>query len=316
MTAQFQDVRPGQPVILRAPDINGWNAAARAEQRRSGGGVSSTRPELFAGGVPNVKVRNDSGEEVPLFGILTLGSVLFTVDDNEQEFASQPVFRGAKPTDNLDNIPIICYEPISPGKIGMGFIPGHAIPVMVDVEEEYHWFANLKEDSVEVLASHMEHGYPILWKEGGTGEKWAKILLVRKPEDHPMLHGPLVDDPDDGWTVEEEPVWVPYDPILSETWAVEGFVVRAYWDGEQYVAVPPPTIIAQLETALALDDVATCQTYHVTTAGSYAAGDGDVNLQVFDFLQWGPLPVGTRITAQLDTAGMRYVVNGASCTEE
>lgn len=310
--AFLQDVRPGQAVELTAADVNAWNSAARAT---IGGSttVSETRRELFAGWLPNVKIKNDSGEDVPRYGVLTLGGVLFTVDDNEAEFLEQPVFHGAMPTDNPDNIPVICFEPIAAGKIGMGFAPGLAVPVVIDVEDEDHEYADLKEDSVEVLASFEDHGYPILWKESGTGEKWAKILLVRKPKEYPMIYGPLVDDPDEGWTVDGKPVSVPASATYTDTWVVEGFIVKAFWDGTQYAAVPPQVITATLQETLDLDGVATCHTCRIFAPGVVGEGDDDVDLEVFDFLLWGPLPAGTRITCQLDSQGMRYVVNGASC---
>ena len=169
----------------------------------------------------------------------------------------------------------------------------------------------LQDGDTEKLVSKKKYGYPILWHEDGTGTKWAKIILAFSAR--PMLFGPLVDDPDDGWIVEGEKVSVPYDPVLEETWAVEGFVVSAVWDGFQYAVIPPAVIIGQLEEDLVLDGVADCQTLDVFGAGTFAYGEGNPVVKVFDFLGWGTLSSGTKVTAQLDTQQMRYVVNGAAC---
>lgn len=162
---------------ISATNHNLWNAAARAEQRRSGGGVSSTRSELFTGGVPNVRVKNISGADVPRCGVLRIVGSVFDPSDPDAipAFIETPALVGNLPNGDFGASFVVTHEPITDGGIGLAYLWG-VVPVKINVVHEQHTHVVMADDDYEQVDSQM-FGHRIIYKEAGTGQKWGLILL-------------------------------------------------------------------------------------------------------------------------------------------
>ena len=74
----------------------------------------------------------------------------------------------------------ILLEPIADGKIGVGCLGG-VCPVKIDVEDEDHGYADIADAEAGNLKSCDCGAAQILWKEDGTGTKWAVVRLGVPP---------------------------------------------------------------------------------------------------------------------------------------
>jgi hypothetical protein len=124
-----------------------------------------------------VLVRNDSGSLLEQFMPVILDDLIIQPDDaeKEQEFKSRvPVFSGKKVSaDNKDKPFAILQVPLESEKIGKALIQG-ITPAKINVGNESHQYAKL--DASELVSCSNGVGR-ILWKESGTGEKWALLQL-------------------------------------------------------------------------------------------------------------------------------------------
>jgi hypothetical protein len=154
-----------------------WNAIVRAsewvERHRQGGLVGEFTPESSA-----VNIKNSSGADIDTGYILGLGSPIITVSDNLAAFKEAASFvcdTPASPT-HVGKF-CIAAEPIPDGKIGKAFIDGVAIcKVQVDSDSKQE-FADIKHGERSKLIARYSGAARILWKESGTGDKWAIVLL-------------------------------------------------------------------------------------------------------------------------------------------
>lgn len=169
-------VHSGQRLRMSAEEFNAFTDAAvdlRARQSSRG-----TRPFPSDTPSPTILVRNDSGQNVPRFGVLGLAGPLITPEDNLSEFQSRIALSGIAPVEeeHEDGF-VILAEPLAEGVIGEAFLTG-ASPVQVEVEDEDHSHATVKDGEVGFLVSTGDEGKNrILWKELGTGLKWALVMV-------------------------------------------------------------------------------------------------------------------------------------------
>ena len=71
----------------------------------------------------------------------------------------------------------ILLEPIRSAGIGLAVVAGVSI-VKVDVKEECHGFAEVTGGQTQYLQSGTKGSSVILWKETGTGVKWAVVRIT------------------------------------------------------------------------------------------------------------------------------------------
>ena len=76
--------------------------------------------------------------------------------------------------DHIGNF-VILLEPAA-GEIGRACISG-VCPVRVDVNDEDDQFADVKDGEATMLESAPTGSARIIWKESGTGTKWAVVRL-------------------------------------------------------------------------------------------------------------------------------------------
>jgi len=175
-------VEPGQS-ISTAFSATQWNRMADAadlvldrELSRSAAGPAIAR------GVNVVRVRNDSGRQVPIYGVLSLRNVLpnpkeksFS-DQEVRQFSSQFVLVGkapdTSPPEDAFNF-AIALRPIADGAVGPMAVSG-VFPCKVKLFDLSHRFARARYDDVTQLASVKCGPVRLLWHEGATGDdKWA-----------------------------------------------------------------------------------------------------------------------------------------------
>ncbi len=156
----------------------GWNAAMAAAEdlagRKASLGVDFMQTFRQAG---IVLVNNDSGYDRGRFDVLGIDGVAIEASANLEEFQNRIVLSGATPTasDHTGRF-VVLLEPIAAGAIGKAVVSG-VCPVQVDVQKEEDQWADVKDDDATALKSGSFGGAAILWKESGTGAKWAVVRV-------------------------------------------------------------------------------------------------------------------------------------------
>jgi hypothetical protein len=181
----FRTAVSGQPVRIRA-DV--WNAMQRVAKEH----LSS---EEGGAGVPQLRmprdvvyVKNVSDTDVPQFGILGIQDILFAPTDNLPEFKYHFALCGATPDIALHRGKfVVCLEPIvaatetAQAGIGRALLVG-VTPCKVDVQNEADAWADIADGDNAKLKSGPTGAAQILYKESGTGEKWAIVRLGNRGE--------------------------------------------------------------------------------------------------------------------------------------
>lgn len=174
----FRKVRSGQPLRLPAAAYNAFVDAAvtlRSRERNAGAGPALEAPQR---GI--VLVRNDSEEDLAAYHALAITGVLVEPDSEDQErtFHSRTPLTAELATEDSPPLSfVLALGPIRPGEIGRCVLTG-VTPARILVNNESDTTCELAAGET-VLASTPMGGVPILWKEEGTGEKWAVIEMGR-----------------------------------------------------------------------------------------------------------------------------------------
>jgi hypothetical protein len=177
----FTKTSPGSPLVIPAVAYNAFIDAANALQNSSRVGTPGSQ------GAPLteiVRCVNRTGANVLMYGVVGIGNPATTFSANAAEqaiFLQNPrVFEAELPTstNHADRFGIVLSCVSGPSNAnGAGFdcaLRG-VYPCRVDVTDEAHEFAGVKGGSSEMLASADSGLAQILWKEAGTGTKWAII---------------------------------------------------------------------------------------------------------------------------------------------
>ena len=159
-------VLPGDKTLPAAA----LNAAFAAAGRQTGGG---------AGSAPRgtVYVQNNSGTLVERFGVLGVDGVVVDHATNDAEFLNRVMLDGNEPAieTHRGNF-VVCLEPIDDGKVGRCAVVG-LVQVQVDVVNELDEYADIKDADLAKLQSSAAGSARIIWKETGTGTKWALVAM-------------------------------------------------------------------------------------------------------------------------------------------
>jgi hypothetical protein len=192
----LRHVQRGQPLRIPADDWNRIIDATRAHYEQMGrpAPVAARGRHHPGAGLPGVWVRNDTGSDLPLFGVAGLGSPLITPDQHLAEWQHNPSFSVTAVDAGLHGkgLFVVVLEPLATGAIGRAILHG-VTPVRVDVTDEEHGFATVAEGQA-ALMSAVEGPAQILWRAGGTGEQWALVRLGIQPFVSPVRFGLVVDD--------------------------------------------------------------------------------------------------------------------------
>lgn len=124
-----------------------------------------------------VRIRNDSGLAVERFGILGIDDSVFDPAVEPESFFSEKVLSGVTPSlMNHSAKFVVALEPIANGNVGPALAAG-VTQVQILVGSEALTFAQVRIGSVTTLEASSSGGAKILWKESGTGVKWAVIRI-------------------------------------------------------------------------------------------------------------------------------------------
>lgn len=158
---------------LRIP-ADAWNAIADAVNARQAINAGADGRNLNA---DVVLVRNDSGGDCERYDILGLDDVAISPTDNLAAFCEQIAFSGVTPVHATHaNRIAVLQEPVASGAVGKAVV-SRPTAVLINVTVEHDWTAGVDDADASRLTSGGQ--IPILWKESGTGEKWAIVDLGR-----------------------------------------------------------------------------------------------------------------------------------------
>jgi hypothetical protein len=124
-------------------------------------------------------VRNMSGAALTEpFQILGIDTNVFDPETDKSNFNLYPTFEGITPEAATHSGKfVVCKEPVEENAIVECVIFG-ITPCLVNVVDALHEYAAITDGAVEYLTSTSGGGSAkILWKEDGTGELWAIVIL-------------------------------------------------------------------------------------------------------------------------------------------
>ena len=180
----IEKVQPGQPMQIPASTYTARVDAAQDFQgRQRGVGSDPLKSSRYEG---TVRVRNSTGTAFDRFGVVGLGAMVISQEDNAQSFYSRPTFEAEAPirTSALNygrhvaKVAVV-QEPIQSGAIGWAKVAG-LTPVQVNIVNNYDDIAIVQDGNTTSLKSWTsgESGASILWhKAGTTGVQWGLALL-------------------------------------------------------------------------------------------------------------------------------------------
>jgi len=186
----LKKAQPSKPLRIPARAYNAFIDAARDHQARQQNVDGAPAAELRPGGI--VPVKNASGADRERFDIVGIDAPIFTPGDNEDSFKNHVALKGILPTeaDHAGRFAIL-LEPLRTGAIGLACVQG-ICPVKVSVDDEDHACADVNDGQAGSLKSGLGGAAFILWKESGTGEKWAVVKLGVPPDSLGDLFAVLV----------------------------------------------------------------------------------------------------------------------------
>ena len=168
----------GKGVILGERFYGRVVDAVRKVERRPRGGAKpggSILPRLDV-----VAVRNNSGFLVERFDVLGLDQPVYEPADGEtqaEDFKDRILFDAVTPVAGAHEGRFgILRGDLMPGETGEAVVSGPVV-CTVDVVDVAHAFCDVKDDDRVDLLSDWGGSARILWKEEGTGPKWAVVLL-------------------------------------------------------------------------------------------------------------------------------------------
>lgn len=183
MPGDLEKVSPGEPITKNIVTAGTWNAfvdAALAHRAGKGKGpVGGPIDDILASSLKClVKYDASSVSTLAAFSVLAYGAPLIdpATDEAARLLANKrPVFTGATPVSSSAPF-VITTEPIQGTTLGHAVSHGLAV-VQINMVNANHSRARAVVGSTERLESCTHGGVPIVYKESGTGDKWAMVLL-------------------------------------------------------------------------------------------------------------------------------------------
>lgn len=180
MTTNLRKVSPGDALRIPASAYNAFVDAAVDLRVRQGRADVAAAGALESSQRGVVLVRNDSGEAVEPHHTLAITGVLIEpgTEDRERTFHGRtPLTADVADEQSPPLAMVVAMARIDPGKLGRCVVHG-VTPARVMVQDEADTTCELRAGETLPHSTPLG-GAPILWKEDGTGEKWAVIELGR-----------------------------------------------------------------------------------------------------------------------------------------
>lgn len=159
------------------PSASAWNDLLRLRNRFPQMFQNIGETHRSSDDAQRIDIKNNTGQDRDAGSILKLDAPLFEpADAGIENFRETVAFVGKASTEADDPIAILA-EPVKNGKIATAWVAPVAA-VQVDVTDAAHGFAK---PGATLLVSDASSGFRILWKEAGTGDKWAYVQLIKPP---------------------------------------------------------------------------------------------------------------------------------------
>lgn len=178
--ATLKHVRQGENVL---PHLNPstWNPFVDAAIAHRMQGPPPIDPTRLRRDHTEVLLKNSSGAAVDRYGVLGLGAPIITEDANADQFKSRgPTFVGATPaTGTHEGKFAILLDALPDDKLGRAVVSG-TVQCQINVNDAGDDYADIKNADATQLDSQADPSTGcahILWKEAGTGTKWAVVRL-------------------------------------------------------------------------------------------------------------------------------------------
>ncbi|HPP28896.1 MAG TPA: hypothetical protein PLV57_20505 [Phycisphaerae bacterium] len=174
---ELKKVQSGSPLVIPAQTFNAFIDAARDYQDRQLGQQRTALSSSNDSGM--VLLKNISGADRARFEILGINTPLIQPADNLDQFVNRPALSGVTPTaaNHWGKFGVLA-EPIRNGALGWAWVSG-VCPVKIDIANANHWHADIADGSAAYLKSSGGGAARILWKDSGTGVRWAVVRLGR-----------------------------------------------------------------------------------------------------------------------------------------
>lgn len=168
-------VSSGDPLKISARD---WNTLIEVAESSRLGQFRQTASGLSVPSSPGVvvPVKNGTGSTVDRYHAMGINTPLFAYTDNAQTFKNQLGFDGATTSSSYLGKWCIAQETIANGKIGMAMLRGVTV-AQITVNHADHDRVDVDTGGDSKLDSQFYGSGQILWKETGTGTKWAVIAI-------------------------------------------------------------------------------------------------------------------------------------------
>ena len=193
MTDPLKKVQTGSPLKIPAAAYNTFIDLAREMKQRRHAQMRSGDGSHASAGSPGegtVLVKNISGQDRDRFAAMAIAGPIITPGQNETAFRNRIAVTGEMPGSEVEpgNF-VILLEPLRAGAIGRAMAMG-ICPARVQVQDANHRCADLDTSGDGLLHSTELGPAHILWKESGTGTRWA---LLRLGSPGPQVLEDLVD---------------------------------------------------------------------------------------------------------------------------
>lgn len=173
----LKKVTAGEPLRIPAQAYNAFVDAAVDLRRRQQRTARDPMRAMRQTGI--VLVRNDSGDDLPRFGVLGVDGPLIEPEANEDEFAARVALSGVVPTlPNHRGRFVITLEPLGNGALGLACIGGVCqVKVLVEAGKDAPTAAEVDAGESAHLVPRVDGSAVVLWVEPGEGEQWAVVRV-------------------------------------------------------------------------------------------------------------------------------------------
>jgi hypothetical protein len=137
-----------------------------------------------------VYVKNSTGSDVPRFGVMALTNIEILPADNPSGFEAQPVFTGTAPAAAYATRYAVARKPIASGAVGECYISGVFAAAINVVDAAHTCAAPVAGDALK-LSTSGDGLAQIVWKESGTGTKWAVLRMIENPGEYDSPHSAI-----------------------------------------------------------------------------------------------------------------------------
>ena len=168
----MEKVTAGSPLRIPAATFNSFIDAAQAVKDMQS--KTSVQKKNTNSGL--IVIENNSGGDLEAYDILGIDDPITTPTTDENRFCEYVAFGGSTP-DETKHIAkwALLLEPVASGEVGRAAVNG-VFPVKINVIDENHTHVEMSDGS-STLDSTFFGSAKILWKESGTGDKWATIVF-------------------------------------------------------------------------------------------------------------------------------------------